>query len=360
MEEIHAGRLARARELLGAAGVAWLWLEPSVNFAYLTGHATVGMERPMGLLLSAGGDLRLVVPAMFDDELRDVGADSYVWTDDQGPEQAAKQALNGVDTLHVQAGLPFGTATLLEQWGHVDVKLESAGLSRLREKKDVREIDRLRRAARVADDIVDWAATQAGDGVTEHELAGRMEAAYLDRAVRPWEPIVAAGANAAAPHHGGGATVVDGSEAALFDTGCVFEGYHSDITRVALPDAGHVEVRDAYAVVQAAYDAAIAIVAPGAACGDIDRAARAVIESAGFGEHFTHRTGHGVGLEIHEEPYIAAGNPKPVEEGHVFTIEPGIYVSGKFGVRFENTILVTRTGAESLNDAPRAPRFSQL
>ena len=135
----------------------------------------------------------------------------------------------------------------------------------------------------------------------------------------------------------------------LTDFGCITGGYHSDITRVHHTDG---EAAEAYAIVQAAHDAVIAGLEPGLPCEEADRLARDVIEGAGYGERFVHRTGHGVGLEIHEEPYLRAGNPAPLEVGHVFSVEPGIYVPGSFGVRYENLVHLGPDGPELLNAAP--------
>ena len=357
MQEHHAGRLARAREALGEAGIKWLWVEPSVTFRYLTGSDPLSMERPMALLVSASGELRLLVPELLRDEVDDLPAEPIVWTDTDGPEDAIEQALSGVVTLHVQSSLPFGVADLLQDAGGVTLRLDTGTVGRLREKKDDIELRSLRAAARAADDIVAWAPAQAGEEVTETLLSARMQGRFLDRGMQPWPALVAVGGNAAMPHHGGDDTVVDGSTATLFDTGCAAEGYWSDITRVAFPSEGTAEVQEAYALVRQAYEAAFDAVAPGVTCDEVDRAARVVIEEAGFGERFIHRTGHGVGLELHEAPYIRAGNDQALEEGHVFTIEPGVYVPGRFGVRFENTVVVTAAGAESLNQAPESLSF---
>lgn len=311
----------------------------------------------MGLLVPASGELRLLVPELLHDEVASVPAEAIVWSDTEGPEEAIGRALSGIVTLHVQPTLPFGIAELLQDAGGVTVRAETGEVARLRERKDQTELENLRRAALAADEVVSWAARQADDSVTETLLSARMQAEYLDRGLLPWPALVAVGANAALPHHTGGDVVVDGSQPTLFDTGCSFDGYWSDITRVAFPQKVDREVEDAYALVQDAYDAAFAVVAPGVSCEEIDRAARRVIEEAGLGDRFIHRTGHGVGLELHEGPYIRDGNPQPLEEGHVFTIEPGVYLTGRFGVRFENTVWVSATGAESLNDAPRTLRL---
>jgi Xaa-Pro aminopeptidase len=148
-----------------------------------------------------------------------------------------------------------------------------------------------------------------------------------------------------------GATPIAADAPLLTDFGCIVGGYHSDITRVH-GTATDAEAAEAYAIVQAAHDAVIAGLAPGLPCADADRLARDVIAEAGYGHAFIHRTGHGVGLEIHEEPYLRPGNPAPLETGHVFSVEPGIYVPGRFGVRYENLVHLGPDGPELLNRAP--------
>ena len=174
----------------------------------------------------------------------------------------------------------------------------------------------LREAGRLADEMAAWVATQPLDGLTERRLAGRMRARFLEHghAAHP-DFIVATGANAALPHHETGDTPIDPAAPLLLDFGCLVDGYHSDLTRVLFPPETAAEVEEAYAVVLGAHDAAVAALAPGVPCEEVDRAARDVIAAAGHGERFVHRTGHGLGLEIHEPPYLRSGNPQPLETG---------------------------------------------
>ena len=193
----------------------------------------------------------------------------------------------------------------------------------------------------------DVAAWSDGDG-PDAAIAEDLTVRFLTRGVQPLDDcVVAAGANAAAPHHVSGDTPL--THPFLTDFGCVSGGYYSDMTRV---HGATGEAAEAYALVKAAHDAVIAGLEPGLPAQDADRLARAVIEDAGYGERFIHRLGHGVGLEIHEEPYLRPGNPKPLEVGHVFSVEPGIYVLGAFGVRYENLVHLGPDGPELLNAAP--------
>ncbi|MGH2820467.1 MAG: M24 family metallopeptidase, partial [Actinomycetota bacterium] len=150
---------------------------------------------------------------------------------------------------------------------------------------------------------------------------------------------------------------IDTAQPLLMDFGCAVEGYWSDITRIYFPHALDAEIAETYEIVCDAYDAAFDALEPGVTCHEVDRAARAVIEKAGYGEAFLHRTGHGLGLEVHEPPYLRSGNEQPLDVGHVFSVEPGIYVPGRFGVRYENIVHLGAHGPESMNRSPRRHSF---
>jgi Xaa-Pro aminopeptidase len=236
----------------------------------------------------------------------------------------------------------------------LELDLDPGIVAGLRERKSPEEVAALRDAGRHADEMVAWVAEQPLDGLTERRLAGRMQARFLEHGHPPHPDfIVATGPNAALPHHETGDTRIDPRAPLLLDFGCLVDRYFSDITRVLLPERIPAEVAEAYEVVLAAHDAAVAALAPGVPCEEVDRAARDVVTAAGHGKRFLHRTGHGLGLEIHEPPYLRTGNPQPLEVGHVFSIEPGIYVPGAYGLRFETIYHLGRDGPEALNRAPR-------
>jgi Xaa-Pro aminopeptidase len=229
----------------------------------------------------------------------------------------------------------------------------------LRARKDAAEIDALRRAGAAVDRIA--SQLQAG----EIELVGRSEAevsAELGRRIlaeghrRVNFAIVAAGANAASPHHDPGDRVITEGEAVLCDFGgTMFDdagiGYCSDITRCVFVGEPEPEVAEAYGVLLDAQHAAVAAAQVGTSCEEVDATARRHITEAGWGDQFIHRTGHGIGIEEHEDPYIVHGNSTPLEAGHAFSIEPGIYVAGRFGFRLEDIVVATDAGPDALNNA---------
>ena len=226
----------------------------------------------------------------------------------------------------------------------------------LRKVKDVDEVAALRAAAAAGDAAFGRLSALLEDAENESDLSWALSDAMRSEGaqVAAWDPIVAAGANGSRPHHeAGGDPIVDG--ALLLDYGCTVEGYHSDMSRTVWlgagdPEADLVKIRNAVAEAQ---QAGIETVAPGVPVGDVDAAAREVLEGHGYGDAFVHSTGHGVGLEIHEGPWVAKEQTELLAPGHVITVEPGVYLPGQGGVRIEDMVLVTETGYEILTDSSR-------
>ncbi|HEX7880459.1 MAG TPA: aminopeptidase P family protein, partial [Candidatus Eisenbacteria bacterium] len=230
-------------------------------------------------------------------------------------------------------------------------RLVDAGplLDRMRSMKSVEEIDRIRRAGDLAEAAVHVARLHLREGMSELEAAEILiDAVKTEDGFH--EPLVQFGPNSAIPHATAGSRRLERGQMVLFDLSGVVGGYLSDITRMTTFGDATVEMKKVYDIVHEAQQAAIAVAGPGVACQEVDRAARQVITRAGYGEFFTHRTGHGLGLDIHEPPFLVEGNATPLEPGQVVTIEPGIYLPGKFGVRIEDDIVITADGAEVLTD----------
>lgn len=361
LAEHHKRRIGRVREALRERGLEALWVEPSVGLFYLTGLEPVSMERLFGLLIPSSGELRMVVPLLLRDECShmDDSAQMIVWDDSEGPERAVEIALKDIARLHVQGSLPSWMLFLLQKVRPgLQVEQDPGILSGLRERKDAGEVELLRKSGEITDEMVEWVGTLDLANLTERQLAGRIQARYMEIGLRPSsEGLIASGANTAMPHYVGGDVQIRDDQPLLMDFGCAVEGYWSDITRIYFPRELDPEIEEVYEIVCEAYDTAFAAIGPGVPCEEVDRSARAVIEKAGYGENFLHRTGHGLGLEVHEEPYIREGNEKPLEVGHVFSVEPGIYVQGRFGIRYENIVYLGEEGPEPLNLNPRKHFF---
>jgi Xaa-Pro dipeptidase len=284
------------------------------------------------------------------------GVDALLWTDAEGPEPALASVLAGVRRLLVGPSLPTGQAFLLRAVRPaLELDLDPGMVAALRRRKSRDEIELLAEAGRRADEAVTWIGTLDLDGWSERRLAGELQSRFLLSGAQPYEPIVASGPNAALPHHETGATPIARDAPLLTDFGCVVDGYYSDITRVHFPATVGAEVEEAWALVLEAYRAAERTAAPGVPAAEVDRAARSVFEAAGVGERFLHRIGHGLGLEVHEPPYLTAANEEPLTVGDVFSIEPGLYFPGRFGLRYENTVALTEDGLRTLNAAPERP-----
>jgi Xaa-Pro aminopeptidase len=303
------------------------------------------------------------VPLLLRDECEHVDiAEHFVWGDDEGPDGAVEAALKGLSRLHVQGSLPYWTLRAITAVRtDLQVEPDPGVLSGLRERKDEDEVELIRRSGAITDETVEWVGSLALGGMTEGELSGRLQAHYLELGHKPTPyGLVAAGANAAMPHYTGGDVLIRTDEPLLMDFGGSVGGYWSDITRIYFPTHLDAEIEEAYEVVCQAYDAAFDTLEPGITCHEVDHAARAVIESGGYGGRFIHRTGHGLGLEVHEPPYLRSGNNQALEVGHVFSVEPGIYVPERFGMRYENIVYLGADGPESMNHSPRRHVFKQI
>jgi Xaa-Pro aminopeptidase len=392
----YPGRLQRVRGALAEASADAVLLTPGPDFSYLTGISVYAGERLLALIVPREGVPRFVAPEMNRDQLPGpvAGAEVRTWTDAEGYRSAAAAALaaSGLERGVVAVDDEMRAAFLLDlQSVCPDARWQSAGevMRRLRIRKDAAELDKMARAAAVADAAIPAAAAACRPGRSEEAVAADVRAAMeqfpfgelsalgspLSVGEKPvftesGEPraescpsvygvIVASGPNSALPHHHTGTRALQAGDVVVLDYGCELEGYHSDITltlSLGEPDAERERV---YRVVWEAQQRALEAVRPGVPAEAIDRAARETIAAAGYGDAFLHRAGHGIGLQVHEPPYLVAGNMQPLEEGMCFSIEPGIYLAGRFGVRLEVIVTVTADGVELMN-APSSPTFQRV
>ncbi|HEX6301998.1 MAG TPA: aminopeptidase P family protein, partial [Acidimicrobiia bacterium] len=244
----------------------------------------------------------------------------------------------------------------IKEWPHASWIPASEVTAELRVRKDADEIELLREAAHAVDRVMARVPDEVVfSGHSESEVARRLAQLTVDEGHDTAEfTIVASGPNGASPHHHPGARVIEEGDLVVCDYGGRWEGYYSDSTRTFVVGDPTDEQEAVHAAVEAANEAGRRAAAPGVACQDIDRAARAVIDDAGYGEYFIHRTGHGIGLEVHEHPYMVEGNDRPLEPGMTFSVEPGVYLPGRFGVRIEDIVVCTDERIESLNRSDRA------
>ncbi len=354
MTELHVQRQARLRERLTTAGVDAAVVPPSGDLVYLTGLHVHLSERLALLVLPARGEPVMVLPAFeasrVPDDLR-----SLPWHEDEDPLPLLLEALpQGARALafgeRVAASELLGVAAARPEVRLLALERVTGGV---RAVKDEGEIESLRGAAAATDRAYAALLRQPMAGATERELAARLTDAMRAEGLEETFASAASGPNAAFPHHVTGDRVVGRGDGVLFDFGGRWRGYLSDVSRTVALAEPSAQLRAVHAAVLAAQAAAIADLRPGARLGDVDAAARGSLAAKGLAEAFTHRLGHGLGLEIHEPPYLRGGNDQPAEVGHVVTVEPGVYLPGQFGVRIEDDVLVTEDGCESLTQAPR-------
>lgn len=320
---------------------------------YLLGFSPLPDERPCVLLVSPEA-VCFIVPALNAEQVKAAtGMDLMTWADAEGPESvllaAARVLPSGgslaVDnTMRADTLLPVHAALTPRR-----MQLATGILGPMRMRKSAEELTSLQRAAAQADRAMAAAIAVCQPGVTELEVARAAEAAFrADGAEQVEFAIVASGPNGAFPHHHPGSRRLQVGDTVIIDIGASLDGYKSDITRVVHLGQPTDEVRQVYAAVLEAVRQAEAAVRPGVLAREIDRAARAYLEAAGYGPFFVHRTGHGLGLEVHEPPWITAESDTRLEPGMVFSIEPGVYLPGRFGIRIEDIVAVTPEGVQVL------------
>ena len=357
----YAERLARARARMDELDVDVVLLSVGADLPYLTGYEAMPLERLTMFVLPRAGDATLVVPRLEAPRVTPLPELFAVlaWEETSDPI-AIVAKLVGIDARRRVA---VGDQT----WARflVDLQRELASgttwlrasqvVGPLRMVKDADEIAALRRAAAAVDAIADEMRARPFAGRTERDVHQELVERMLERGhERTNFAIVAAGENAASPHHEPSTErVIRAGEVVLCDFGGTMRGYCSDITRMFHVGEPTAEVRDAYAVLSDAQEAGVRTATVGTPCEDVDAAARDIISRAGFGEYFVHRVGHGIGAEAHEDPYMVAGNGLPLAAGHAFSVEPGIYIPGRFGLRLEDIVVATESGPERLNNASR-------
>jgi Xaa-Pro aminopeptidase len=353
----YSERIARVRERMEQHDVDAVLLSVGADLPYLTGYEAMPLERLTMLVLPRRGDAHLVVARLEAPRVEPRPEFEIVAWDEPGDPIALVAGMVGRQqriaigdqtwagfVLDLQAALPNA------QFGRA-----SAIVGPVRAAKDADEVAALRAAGAAGDQVATDMRARPFAGRTEidvhRELVDRMLELGHQRANFA---IVGAADHAASPHHEPGSRVIADGDVVLCDFGGTMNGYCSDITRMFHVGAPPPAVADAYAVLTEAQEAAVRAARVGTPCEEVDAAARSIIAAAGFGDDFIHRTGHGIGVEAHEDPYIVAGNTALLAPGNAFSIEPGIYLAGRFGLRLEDIVVATEAGPDRLNLADRA------
>jgi Xaa-Pro aminopeptidase len=355
-----SSRLDRARRLAAEAGVDALVVTPGPDLQYLAGVVKHSHERLSALVLPTQDEAAFVVPRLERPGLDGSGVDQaginvLDWVDGEDPHGLVAACLDGAKRVALASDMPaLHVLGLRDALPLATQELATPVLRELRMRKDPDEVEYLRRAGAAIDAVHAQVPGWLRPGRTEAEVgaditagilaAGHSEAAFV---------IVGSGPNGASPHHEVSDRVIEAGDVVVVDIGGPLpEGYNSDCTRTYVVGGPTDEVSEVYAVLQRAQAAAVAAARPGVSAESVDEAARAIIRDAGYGEFFVHRTGHGIGLEVHEEPYIVAGNALTLEPGMAFSIEPGIYFPERWGARIEDIVVVTDDGCEPVNTRP--------
>lgn len=354
-------RLAAAQRATAAAGLDALLVTPGSDLRYLTGYHAHALERLTCLVLPVQGEPTLIVPALERPAAEAspapaTGVRIVDHTDGADPYPLVRDALGGPvadvglgdrmwaeQVLALRALLPDATQRLA---GEV--------LRELRIRKSPAEVAALAEAGAAIDAVHARMGEWLRPGRTESEVAGDIVVAIREAGHATVDfVIVAAGPNGASPHHGTSDRPIGAGEPVVVDIGGTMpSGYRSDSTRTYVAGQPPAEFVDYYVVLHGAQRAAVAAVRSGVTAEEVDATARDLITAAGYGSGFLHRTGHGIGLDGHEEPYVVTGNPRPLEPGMVFSIEPGIYLAGRHGARIEDIVVCTTDGVQRLNTTP--------
>ncbi len=354
---VYRDRLARVRAAMTEHRIDTVLLSVGHDLPYLTGYTAMPLERLTMLVVPRDDDATLLIPGLEAARVTEQPGvfDLMPWGETDDPSAIVGKLAAGSNRVDV--GDQMWARFLVELLPHLpDTTFTRAAdvVGALRMSKDRAEIDALAAAGAAVDTIA--GELQRG----EIPLVGRTEAdvsAHLGRRIvekghqKVNFAIVAAGENASSPHHHAGERVIRENEIVLCDFGGTMNGYCSDTTRCVVTGEIAPDVADAYAVLHEAQAAGVAAATVGTPCQDVDRATRRIIVDAGYGDYFIHRTGHGIGLEEHEDPYIVEGNALPLEAGHAFSVEPGIYVPGRWGMRLEDIAVATTDGPRPLNNS---------
>ena len=356
-ESVHQERISSAAREAGERGVDALLITPSPDYSYLLGYRAPALERLTCLIIPAEGEPVLLLPRLEEPlarhELGDLVDEIHLvpWDETDDPIRLVQTIVAG--SLRVALQDQMWARFALRLRAVLDpAELVEAGptMSALRRVKSLEEVDRLRAAASAADAAMRAVLGERFSGRTEADVSRHVrELLIAEGHDDAGFAIVASGPNSASPHHEAGERVIEVGDAIVLDMGGTRAGYCSDTTRTAFVGDPAPEFAALYAVLRDAQAAACEAVQPGIPCSEIDDVARGIIQEAGYGEAFIHRTGHGIGMETHEEPYIVSSNSEPLQAGHAFSIEPGIYIRDTWGARIEDIVVCTDAGGERLN-----------
>ena len=355
-EEIYEERVEKLCSLMSPDNIGGFLFTASPNLLYMTGFSEGQMPRFLSLFVPTNDEPTFLVPALYEDQVRENTWVNRIipWTDGEDPFDKMQSILGScaldTSTIAVDDTLwSFFLLNLQERLPKADFISGGKYMKALRRVKSLDEKELMMKIGAITDKVMGKTIDFLEPGIPELDVVDfiQSELRKLGASRSTAEPIVGSGQYSAQPHYRPQTEkLIQQGDAVVLDFGGTLEHYHSDMTRTVFVGEPDREFRKIHDAVRKAHEAAMAFAEPGATCGDVDRAARRIITDSGYGEYFIHRTGHGIGLEIHEEPYIVEGNTTLLEPGMAFSIEPGIYIPGRYGVRIEDCVIVTETGVE--------------
>ena len=359
---IYESRLNKLRESMRNENLKGTILFPSSNQYYMTGFKTHAGERLLLTVIPTEGEAFFIAPKLYESQIKKESTikEIITWTDDENPYEILKDIMKDENLVEgkmaVDDTLPAGwLLNILNILPNIDFTPVGNRINDLRLTKSQEEIEKIRKSSKIVDEVVGVLKESLKPGMTEIEVAALMEFEMRKRGSEgpSFETIVGSGPNSALPHYNAGGRVLESNEFVVLDFGAIYEGYCSDTTRTLCIGEPTDKMKEVYNIVKEAQEIGAKTVKPGIKAKEVDKAVRDHITKKGYGEYFTHRTGHGLGLEVHEEPYISGVGETELKPGMVFSIEPGIYIEGEFGVRIEDIVVVTEDGCESFNNSSK-------
>lgn len=358
--QVYAKRMKRVTGFLEEKNADLGIVTPSAAFLYLTGIQRELSERLIALLISPKNEPRIIAPAF---EVSTLAEHTWIkdllpWAEDEDPYRMVSDAIGSSASEKLVAfeeTLPLGVYwSLRRAMGGIK---ESSSLTPLIDEmrlyKTEEELALMKKAGRIISDAVSEAFSKTQIGMTELEIQQMVRNEVIKHGANPTFAAIQFGENSALPHASASDRELRKGDIVLMDCGCIIDGYNTDMTRVGVVGPPTDEQEQVHSIVLKAQQNAIERISPGLACGAADGIARRIIEEAGYGEYFTHRLGHGIGLEVHEPPYLVRGNSIELKPGMTHSVEPGIYMEGKFGIRIEDLVCIRDGEPEILTYMPR-------
>lgn len=356
-------KLQNLRSAMQSQGVDLVALGPSSHMQWLVDFHPHADERPCLLLVSPTAETFLMPVLNAEGSRESTDISFHTWSDSDGPNAALNSALaeiSATDAKHVVLDETMRAdfaLLLLGQLSNAKHSFTDNTLGQLRMRKSQAEYEKIKLNATIADKVMNTVFSSVKAGMTELDVVDIIDAAFAEQGAKRLFAIVGAAKNGAFPHHQSGSTVIQDGDVLVVDLGGTKDGYPSDITRSIVVGTPPEDYEKVHKIVDDAVNAGLEAIRPGVVASEVDAAVRGVIEDAGYGEYFVHRTGHGLGLEIHEPPYVSSSSTIVLDEGMVFSVEPGIYLPNRFGIRLEEIVIVREDGVEIFSELARHPRI---